>query len=98
MTSEQEQKLRQLIAEALAAAYTTPLNDEPPSERVHRGMREHFQGPDGWPASREVRDEATKAIAEQNLLADQYKHFLPFTGRLLHRQVPRGEWTEVPLP
>lgn len=45
----------------------------------------------------ETREQALEAIAKQNDLAEQYPHFVPFTGRLLHRQVPGGEWTETPL-
>jgi len=50
-----------------------------------------------YSAAFETREQALKAIAEQNELAEKYEHFVPFTGRLLHREVPRGEWTEVPL-
>ncbi|GGX51443.1 hypothetical protein [Streptomyces noursei] len=45
-----------------------------------------------------TREEVLEAIKEQNARAEQYENFLPFTGRLLHRTTPRGEWTEVPLP
>lgn len=45
----------------------------------------------------ETRDEALKAIAQQNEMAEKYEHFVPFAGRLLHREVPGGEWAEVPL-
>lgn len=46
----------------------------------------------------ETREAALQGIARQNEAAEKYPNYLAFTGRLLHRSEPGGEWTEVPLP
>ncbi|MEV7887523.1 hypothetical protein ACWD3I_26070 [Streptomyces sp. NPDC002817] len=45
----------------------------------------------------ESREKALEGIKQQNELAEMYPHFVPFTGRMLHRSEPGGAWTEVPL-
>lgn len=45
----------------------------------------------------ESREQALEGIKQQNELAATYAHFVPFTGRMLHRSEPGGDWTEVPL-
>ncbi|MDX3065812.1 MULTISPECIES: hypothetical protein [Streptomyces] len=50
-----------------------------------------------YSAAYEIREQALDGIKQQNELAAAYKHFVPFTGRMLHRSEPGGDWTEVPL-
>lgn len=43
----------------------------------------------------ETREKALENIAQQNELAEKYPHFNRFTGRLLHREEPGGQWKQV---
>ncbi|WP_019061573.1 hypothetical protein [Streptomyces prunicolor] len=45
----------------------------------------------------ESREKALDGIKQQNELAEKYDHFTPFTGRLMHRREPGGDWTVVPI-